>query len=741
MDLFQGMYGVLDVVSHSGHRHSSIHLHVGEACQVDTSLFFLKSSNMDQEACPRCHQVVLSSKKAEHDDWHLATDLQAGEPSGDHTTAPVAKQSTRFDAKSHQPDIKTIPVPPDYAPPSYPPPTGRRASRPAHAHSNKVIEAAALRAKDEVNNITYQTLSEKITNNEQQQMQNALQNVQYQYGIYNSDIEPEHETDYPCGCAIHNYQRMKRNRSKTLTAWSEAVKYPGEKTYNDFYQAQGALFSFSNPYTTRVVSPYGYGYSGRGRPIAEYHAKSIHQTIQLNNKLNHEAQVKIDAQEPKSNIWTGAKSDSADTQSNTKTGGSLSNKQRNQHCKDGYPHDDKPDDTVAASASSSLAMPVKMSRLSSFRKSIGIKSSEERAVAKSEKLVNQGVDLRNAILAEEAGRWPDDETRNIVAIYAEKVGMVNKIADLRDRHPLQYLHLLRAGYFEPIPVAWADQPSNPLKFSIEPAGGWRGITPAWRGYEDTAEERLYWVLNHREGSVGVRMKPDFISELNMARDRMATAVDPPPEYFAADDTCHIQHTSEGYSKQVMPAPFRAYDQPEVSTDDTMLLLDVSGSMDFDPVRPKYVYRLSISFLALKLTFDSYNHYLITGYSKTAQPKNKGKSEQNISLAVLLTRCRRRKSYRPPLYRRHGEPRPRVPWLRSHRFLISRQLYWHNQSWQSGRNVAKDSDWRRHAGHGRLAKGQRAAFQETLGISHAPPHLWMASRTPNSHATSTVVARW
>ena len=101
------------------------------------------------------------------------------------------------------------------------------------------------------------------------------------------------------------------------------------------------------------------------------------------------------------------------------------------------------------------------------------------------------------------------------------------------------------------------------------------------------------------------MKPDMISELDMARARMASAVEPPPVYYSADDTCHLQHTSEGYSKQVMPAPFRAFDAAEVPTDNTMILLDVSGSMDFDPIRPIY------------------NQYLITGYAPSTQPKNKG----------------------------------------------------------------------------------------------------------------------
>lgn len=260
---------------------------------------------------------------------------------------------------------------------------------------------------------------------------------------------------------------------------------------------------------------------------------------------------------------------------------------------------------------------VKTSRFSNFRQSVGIKSSEERAVAKAGKSFEKGSVLRAEILAEEQGRWRDEQWRYLVAVYQEKVGMTGKISHLRQCQPIQYLHLLRAGYFEPIPVAWATQASNPLKFSIEAAAGWRGITPAWRGYEDTAEERLYWVLNHREGSVGMRMKPDFISEMNMARARMAMAVEPPPLYFSADDTCHTQHTSAGYSKQVMPTPFKAYDRPEMPTDDTMILLDVSGSMDFDPMRPVY------------------DQYLITRFERSTQPKNKGKHIFTLPLSTDL----------------------------------------------------------------------------------------------------------
>jgi hypothetical protein len=253
--------------------------------------------------------------------------------------------------------------------------------------------------------------------------------------------------------------------------------------------------------------------------------------------------------------------------------------------------------------------------MSSFRKSIGIKSSEERAVAKVEKGVVHWKSLRNEILAEENGRWPDEQWREIVMNYQAKVGMTNKIADLRAQQPTQYLHLLRAGYFEPIPVAWASQNSNPLKFKIDSAEGWRGITPSWRGYDDTAEERLYWVLNHRVGTGGPRLKPDFISALNMARDRMARAVEPPPMYYSETDTCHREGTSAGYSKQVLPPPFRPFDRPEQPTDDTMILLDVSGSMDFTPQRPVY------------------QEFLVTSWARSTQPKNKAVAKAIINRFV------------------------------------------------------------------------------------------------------------
>lgn len=64
--------------------------------------------------------------------------------------------------------------------------------------------------------------------------------------------------------------------------------------------------------------------------------------------------------------------------------------------------------------------------------------------------------------------------------------------------------------------------------------------------------------------------------MDMARARMATAVEPPPEYYDATDTCNAEHTSSAYSKQVMPPPFVACDRPEIPTDDTVILLRLVG---------------------------------------------------------------------------------------------------------------------------------------------------------------------
>lgn len=378
-------------------------------------------------------------------------------------------------------------------------------------------------------------------------------------------------------------------------------------------------FFTSNPYRFNVGSPYYYGYGmncGRSgglwtppRPKPDLYTAYVQQTIQLNAVLNAKAQSDIDAKEPEVSIWqVDNLAKAAGALSLEKSSGRAELPEASQ-ASDEKSVEKRPEENPPTAASS-LASSDR--RQSWFKKMISRKSPEEKEAQRLAKLSARCGTLRHAILQEEHARWPTQDWRRLVAEYQDQVGMTRKIAALREACPIQYLHLLRAGYFEPIPVAWADQASNPLKFRIEGMEGWRGITPAWRGFEDTAEERLYWVLNHRDGvgAGAARLKPDIMSALHMARQRMAAAVEPPPEYFSAADTCHVQHTTttaaHSYSRQVMPPPWRPWDAPETAADDTMILLDVSGSMDFEPMRPNY------------------NEYLITGYSRSTQPKNKGK---------------------------------------------------------------------------------------------------------------------
>ncbi|KAF9062909.1 hypothetical protein BDP27DRAFT_1480352 [Rhodocollybia butyracea] len=465
-------------------------------------------------------------------------------------------------------DVK-LPVYSVESPPPYTPPPAVTRSGPSRSHTNAVIEAGNVRASDE------------------QEIQNMRQMVQRAHGIYNSDIEPEHVTDYICHCDIHAYRKKNITRLGVQEMWSRAVMYPGEKSYNYGYKQTN-----ENPYRYRVVSPYGFDTSANRRPDPRFYAQSLQQIIQLNAELNEQAQIAINAKEPPFNIWELDQLDSsmfhvpitddAKRQSDDKK--QSNEKPTSQQYSPTSPH-----------ASSSNLEDSKPSRF-------GFKRAIAKLTAPKISAQDRGRELRDAILEEENGRWPDQGTQQIAVTYRDKVGMTGQVAHLRAHQPIQYLHLLRAGYFEPIPVAWSTPKSNPLRFRIDASAGWRGITPTWRGFENTAEERLYWVLNRREGSDGAGIKPDIISQMKMARARMATAVESDPIYYSPNDTCRLQQTSDGYSKQVLPTPFGVFDKTEVSAD-TMILLDVSRSMDSDPIRPDY------------------NGHLIAGYSKIAQPKN------------------------------------------------------------------------------------------------------------------------
>jgi hypothetical protein len=104
--------------------------------------------------CPRCTQSMPAQSQAEHEDWHLATDLQSEEEHGSGATSHLSKDASLPPKHDLKPlgDNKIDKQPPQYMPPPGPPPRNG-ALRPAisaRPHTNQVIEAAKVRARDEV---------------------------------------------------------------------------------------------------------------------------------------------------------------------------------------------------------------------------------------------------------------------------------------------------------------------------------------------------------------------------------------------------------------------------------------------------------------------------------------------------------------------------------------------------------------------------------------------------------------
>lgn len=345
-----------------------------------------------------------------------------------------------------------------------------------------------------------------------------------------------------------------------------------------------------NPYS-RVPSPFPVttpGSYNTAKPTPSGYNQCLQKIVRLNATLNAAAQATINSKEPTSTIW-----DTEDLEASVPNeADATASSHTQQAAAQGLTHQNNPPGPLAEGS--------KPSAFGSLKKMLSKKTPEEKA----EKAATHTRGLRMAILEEEQGRWPNQEWRQLVAAYQEAVRISQKIADLRARHPIQYLHLLRAGYFEPIPAAWAKSTSSPLRLTIDAVGGWRGVTPGWRGYKDLAEERLYWVMNNTDGIVGNKTKPDVISAMSMARSRMESAIGTPTEYFSHDDICNVQSISETYSKQAM-SPFRPFGEPAAPSDESMILLEVSGSMNSPPLQPNY------------------NEHFITGYSTSKQPKSKG----------------------------------------------------------------------------------------------------------------------
>jgi len=424
-------------------------------------------------------------------------------------------------------------------------------------HTNPVIEAAKVRARDEADTRALFHLAQRACR------------------IYNPEIEPEHETTFMCDCAVHKYWERKLDRLDVQDQWSRAVMYPGEKAYHDCTRLR---FKNHNPYSFKITSPFSlvnFPLTGMAKPDPYYHLEFLEQTRAQDLALNKIAEEAIEALEPAFNIWDLEQLESLVSNMSTNRRSSLTNG----------------GDIERAS------------KRTGFKKAFSMKSSDERTATKMRKKFAGSTELRDEILAEEQGRWQNSTDRQVVATYQENMGISQQVAELRKHRPVQYLHLLRAGYFEPIITSWDGQPPSLLGFTIDAATGWRGFTPTWRGYNNIAEERLYWVLRHRHGKRPIS-KLHFTQEFDMAQSRMAEAVEPREAPESSDEIRAARDSSPRYTKQVPPI-LRGIRTPISSSDETMVLLDTSSSMNNPPMSPEYT------------------KYLITSHHKVDQPKGKG----------------------------------------------------------------------------------------------------------------------
>ncbi|KAF7982305.1 hypothetical protein HWV62_28984 [Athelia sp. TMB] len=184
---------------------------------------------------------------------------------------------------------------------------------------------------------------------------------------------------------------------------------------------------------------------------------------------------------------------------------------------------------------------------------------------------------------EENRRWPTAQEREIAVRYQAAVGLQH-LAISRDK---RYLKRLSMGYFEPIPLAWSQDMygRNPL---VQPCAGF-GIGK----YEDGAEERLYWTLNHavHDGKPRLKSMPRTeAQELLLAarRGRRAQTID--MSYISDGDAFqgNRRYKQKGYTRQVPAIPVhRAVYEMQHNVHegkvqvDTMVLLDGSSSMGWD----------------------------------------------------------------------------------------------------------------------------------------------------------------
>jgi hypothetical protein len=193
-------------------------------------------------------------------------------------------------------------------------------------------------------------------------------------------------------------------------------------------------------------------------------------------------------------------------------------------------------------------------------------------------------------------RWgaPESETYQIAMRYIVATRMTQHWEGLALNSPGKFVKHLEQGYMEPIPVAWVQDLR--LAFQYPESSRW----------ETPAEERLYYVLNNGVMPDGQKHAP--MRPLNIVRDRNtiirrgnernARQVHIDAQKLAAyqsrGDVFHSdrQIQSHTYSGQVpntiTPTRQRALHalaeglQQGVDHLETMILIDVSGSMTWNP---------------------------------------------------------------------------------------------------------------------------------------------------------------
>jgi hypothetical protein len=165
---------------------------------------------------------------------------------------------------------------------------------------------------------------------------------------------------------------------------------------------------------------------------------------------------------------------------------------------------------------------------------------------------------------------------------------------LRREHPRDFKKHLIKGYMEPIPTSWVQ--NRRLAFPYPEGSYW----------ETPAEKRLYYLLNN--GTMPDGSRPASIRPLNIVRDGYAiirrgnernarqtqidaqrlAAYQSPADVFRMDRQAKSQHYSAQVPNVIYEARTRALhelaDGILHGTDhlETMLLIDVSGSMTWNP---------------------------------------------------------------------------------------------------------------------------------------------------------------